>query len=165
MEVIGALVCAFSFFFVTKPFYYHSFPPGCRFQPPSSREGNLQCIVGCRVFIGTVRTMVNPADVLALDPEVEDILSMWGKDITAQNVEHYFGSFDLPSLEAVSQVETPQLLSQGKDLGSVVHNAGPSGGQKQTAKETASGEVNVEGVTTDPKGKSQITRFSASKGL
>lgn len=36
--------------------------------------------------------MVNPREIVDLDPATEDILSIWGKDLTAQNLEWYFRS-------------------------------------------------------------------------
>lgn len=61
-----------------------------------------------------VSTMVKPSEFLALDPDVEDILSMWGKEINSQNVDYYFGSVDIPSLASASQTKIPQVLIQDK---------------------------------------------------
>ena len=36
--------------------------------------------------------MVNPNELVDLDSDMEDILSIWGKDPTAQNIERYFRS-------------------------------------------------------------------------
>lgn len=36
--------------------------------------------------------MVNPREAVDLDPALEDILSVWGKDQTTQNIEWCFGS-------------------------------------------------------------------------
>lgn len=36
--------------------------------------------------------MVNPDEGIDLDPAMEDILSVWGKYQTAQNIERYFGT-------------------------------------------------------------------------
>lgn len=109
--------------------------------------------------------MVNPAEFLALDPEVEDLLSMWGKDVTEHNVEHYFGPFELPSLEALSQVENQQFLSHGKESGHGVHISGSEGASTPAAKAIVPGGANVGGLSTDPKGKSLFGRFIAHKGL
>lgn len=38
--------------------------------------------------------MVNPDEGIDLDPAMEDILSVWGKDPTTQNVERYFGTVE-----------------------------------------------------------------------
>lgn len=49
-------------------------------------------------------TMVNPNELVDLDPELEDILSVWGKEPTTQNVEWYFGGYELSRLEPPPQV-------------------------------------------------------------
>jgi len=108
--------------------------------------------------------MVNPAEILALDPEVEDILSMWGKDITTQNVEHYFGAFDLPCLEAASHSESPFFLAHSKNPGSVTPKPGSLNALKPVGAVVTSGE-NEEGLPSDPKGKKPLVGFSLTKGF
>ena len=36
--------------------------------------------------------MVNLSEAVELDPEPEDILSVWGKDLTTQNIKWFFGT-------------------------------------------------------------------------
>lgn len=36
--------------------------------------------------------MVKPREAVDLDPAPKDILSVWGKEITAQNIDKFFGS-------------------------------------------------------------------------
>lgn len=61
--------------------------------------------------------MVNPSELLDLDPELEDILSMWGKEPTIQNVEQFFGAYELSRLASLSQAEPPSLSHSGKISG------------------------------------------------
>ena len=109
--------------------------------------------------------MVNPAELVDLDPTLEDILSMWGKDITAQNVEHYFGVFELSRLEELSHNETPLFLLLDKEAGSVAHNTCIAAVSKQVGREIVSRGADEEGLPIDPKGKAVSPRFLLSKGF
>lgn len=110
--------------------------------------------------------MVNPADLVDLDPEPEDILSMWGKDITAQNVEHYFGAIELSRLEALTQAgEKPSFLFQGGDPSSGDFTSSFSVFPKQVGSDNAVVGTNEEGLHPDPKGKVVPGRFAHSKGF
>lgn len=50
--------------------------------------------------------MVNPNELVDLDPKMEDILSVWGKDPTARNIERYFGAPE----SFRSEILTPESL-------------------------------------------------------
>lgn len=49
-----------------------------------------------------------------LNPALEDILSMWGKDTTAQNVEHFFGVQKLAESVLQQSAVLPPFLHQGE---------------------------------------------------
>lgn len=59
--------------------------------------------------------MVSPNELVDLDPELEDILSVWGKEPTVQNVERYFGGFEYSKLISVSQGNKVLSQQTGKD--------------------------------------------------
>jgi len=46
--------------------------------------------------------MVNPSELIDQDPAMEDILSVWGKDPTAQNLQRYFGVIESYNTDPLS---------------------------------------------------------------
>jgi len=48
------------------------------------------------------------------EPALEDILSMWGKDTSAQNVEHFFGVQKLAESVLQQSAVFPPFLHQGE---------------------------------------------------
>lgn len=61
--------------------------------------------------------MVNSNESINLDRALEDILSVWGKDPTAQNIERYFGATETlvsASFSPDLQKTSLQLLRQTK---------------------------------------------------
>lgn len=70
---------------------------------------------GCRfVYPCGLLTMVNSEELVDLNPALEDILSMWGKDTTAQNVEHFFGVQKLAESILQQSAVLPPFLHQGE---------------------------------------------------
>lgn len=47
--------------------------------------------------------MVSSSELVDLDPEMEDILSVWGKEPSAQNIERYFGGYELSRSKSLLQ--------------------------------------------------------------
>lgn len=63
--------------------------------------------------------MVNSDELIDLDPAMEDILSVWGKDPTAQNIERYFGTVETLSSTPLSPEPlrlNQSLLQSSKEL-------------------------------------------------
>lgn len=55
--------------------------------------------------------MVNPNELVDLEPEMEDILSVWGKGITARNIKRYFGGSESSRSEILLQKSIEIKLS------------------------------------------------------
>lgn len=71
--------------------------------------------------------MVNSDEIVDLDPVMEDISSVWGKDPTAKNVDRYFGAagnFRSGSLspETLRINQSFYQLTQGYDENALLHH-------------------------------------------
>ena len=109
--------------------------------------------------------MVNPADLVDLDPALEDILSMWGKETNAQAVEHYFGAFDLSRLGEINPNDTPLFPLVDKAAGNAELHSSIEDGSKQSDGISIPRGAAEEGLPLDPKGKKDISRFQLTKGF
>lgn len=109
--------------------------------------------------------MVNPADLVELDPALEDILSMWGKETNAQAVEHYFGAYDLSRLGEINPNDTPVFPLVGKDANNVELQSSIVDGSKQCDNVSFPRGAAEEGLPVNTQGKKAIPRFQLSKGF
>lgn len=109
--------------------------------------------------------MVNPNEQLELDPDLEDILSMWGKEPTVQNVEQFFGAYELSRLASLSQAEIPSFSHHSKFPGREPFSCRDQEVFKQVERETAvdgsSNGAHISGI----KGKYVLRQNLPSKGF
>lgn len=109
--------------------------------------------------------MVNSPELLELDPELEDILSMWGKEPTVQNVEHFFGGYDFPRLASLSQVENPHFSLPSKESSRVSTVPRDQDGHRQAVSEHATDGVFIGVSGSGTKGKTVLNHNFPPKGL
>lgn len=58
----------------------------------ASAEENGPLMANCKKHLLQVITMVKPREAVDLESAPEDILSVWGKEVTAKNIDKFFGS-------------------------------------------------------------------------
>jgi len=104
--------------------------------------------------------MVNPAELVDLDPALEDILSMWGKETNAQAVEHYFGAFDLSRRGEINPNDTPLFPLVDKAAGNAEFKSDIEAGFKQSDGIPSHSGAAEDGLHLDPKGKKNYRVFS-----
>lgn len=112
--------------------------------------------------------MENPNELVDIEPEMEDILSVWGKDISARNIERYFGGYESSRSETRVQKSTeiklpPLQFLKDREGNASKHQESPFSQRPGRLDEGVRHANFPQGYSN--KGKPHMAGFSNSGGL